>query len=77
MILYYLLLSIAKFCIALEDPVVYIEELGYVEGSHYRTNSGFDTSVYLGIPYALPPVGPLRFEVAVYENYSKYNISLY
>lgn len=56
------LLFFVPGCISLNDPVVFTEKLGYIEGLRYRTKSGFDTDVFLGIPYAQPPVGPLRFE---------------
>lgn len=46
-----------------QDPVVYSEQLGYVEGFLYKTENDFNVNVFLGIPYALPPVGELRFEV--------------
>ena len=62
MVLLYLLL-LTSGCAALSDPVAFTKELGSIEGFHYKTESGFDASVFLGIPYAQPPVGPLRFEV--------------
>ncbi|VDK51545.1 unnamed protein product [Gongylonema pulchrum] len=42
--------------------VVYTLPLGYVEGFQHTTESGFVANVYLGVPYALPPLGELRFE---------------
>uniref|UniRef100_A0A914PKQ5 Carboxylesterase type B domain-containing protein n=1 Tax=Panagrolaimus davidi TaxID=227884 RepID=A0A914PKQ5_9BILA len=35
---------------------------GKIEGFHYTTPSGFETEIFLGIPYAAPPIGSLRFE---------------
>uniref|UniRef100_F1L145 Carboxylic ester hydrolase n=1 Tax=Ascaris suum TaxID=6253 RepID=F1L145_ASCSU len=35
---------------------------GDVEGFVYRMKSGEDANVFLGIPYASPPIGALRFE---------------
>lgn len=46
-----------------QDPVVFTLQLGYVEGFRYKTENNFDVNVFLGIPYAVPPVGDLRFEV--------------
>uniref|UniRef100_A0A1I7XFE5 Carboxylic ester hydrolase n=1 Tax=Heterorhabditis bacteriophora TaxID=37862 RepID=A0A1I7XFE5_HETBA len=36
---------------------------GIVEGSRHETADGFLSDVFLGIPYAKPPIGELRFKV--------------
>lgn len=36
---------------------------GIVRGRTFRTNHGRDFYAFLGIPYATPPLGPLRFKV--------------
>jgi len=38
---------------------------GDVEGEQYRTKAGKLTKTFLGIPYASPPVGELRFKVSL------------
>uniref|UniRef100_A0AC35F4U4 Carboxylesterase type B domain-containing protein n=1 Tax=Panagrolaimus sp. PS1159 TaxID=55785 RepID=A0AC35F4U4_9BILA len=35
---------------------------GKIEGFHHTTPSGFKTEIFLGIPYAAPPVRSLKFE---------------
>ncbi|KAH7698560.1 Protein F15A8.6, partial [Aphelenchoides avenae] len=37
-------------------------QYGPIEGKRYRTRDGRPTNVFLGIPYARPPVGELRFK---------------
>ncbi|KAI1693122.1 carboxylesterase family domain-containing protein [Ditylenchus destructor] len=37
-------------------------KLGKVQGFTVTAESGFKTDVFLGIPFAQPPVGELRFE---------------
>uniref|UniRef100_A0A1I7RTM0 COesterase domain-containing protein n=1 Tax=Bursaphelenchus xylophilus TaxID=6326 RepID=A0A1I7RTM0_BURXY len=43
------------------NPIVETE-LGRIEGFYHKLLNGQDTNVFLGIPYAKPPVGELRFE---------------
>ncbi|KAJ1345717.1 hypothetical protein KIN20_000311 [Parelaphostrongylus tenuis] len=35
---------------------------GVIEGKRYVTHKGFETDCFLGVPYAKPPVGELRFK---------------
>uniref|UniRef100_A0A0K0E1U2 Carboxylic ester hydrolase n=1 Tax=Strongyloides stercoralis TaxID=6248 RepID=A0A0K0E1U2_STRER len=35
---------------------------GLVEGKNFKTKDGYTSSVFLGIPFASPPVGELRFK---------------
>uniref|UniRef100_A0A914Y4J6 Carboxylesterase type B domain-containing protein n=1 Tax=Panagrolaimus superbus TaxID=310955 RepID=A0A914Y4J6_9BILA len=44
------------------SPPIVSTEYGKVEGFRHTTPSGFETEVFLGIPYAAPPIGNLRFE---------------
>jgi hypothetical protein len=37
--------------------------LGRIGGYHMKTQDGKDISAFTAIPYALPPVGELRFKV--------------
>ncbi|KAK0176050.1 hypothetical protein PV328_000227 [Microctonus aethiopoides] len=48
-------------CLASELPVVKIKN-GTLEGSFMRTRRGREFVSFRGIPYALPPLGKLRFE---------------
>uniref|UniRef100_A0A914PE98 Carboxylesterase type B domain-containing protein n=1 Tax=Panagrolaimus davidi TaxID=227884 RepID=A0A914PE98_9BILA len=41
---------------------------GKIEGFRYTTPNGTETEVFLGIPYAAPPVGNLRFEKSIPPN---------
>uniref|UniRef100_A0A914YRK8 Carboxylesterase type B domain-containing protein n=1 Tax=Panagrolaimus superbus TaxID=310955 RepID=A0A914YRK8_9BILA len=43
------------------DPIVETF-YGFVEGFNYRMESGEDAEIFLGIPFAAPPIGNLRFE---------------
>uniref|UniRef100_A0AC34GG74 Carboxylesterase type B domain-containing protein n=1 Tax=Panagrolaimus sp. ES5 TaxID=591445 RepID=A0AC34GG74_9BILA len=43
-------------------PIV-TTEYGTIEGINYETLTGFQTEMFLGIPYAKPPINELRFEV--------------
>lgn len=38
---------------------------GVLRGAKVKTDSGFEYYEFLGIPYAKPPVGDLRFKVGV------------
>ena len=40
-------------------------EYGKIEGLHYVTPDGFATQMFMGIPYAKPPINELRFEVGL------------
>jgi hypothetical protein len=40
---------------------------GIVKGRTFRTNNGRDFFAFLGIPYATPPLGPLRFKVYIHR----------
>uniref|UniRef100_A0A914PWF9 Carboxylesterase type B domain-containing protein n=1 Tax=Panagrolaimus davidi TaxID=227884 RepID=A0A914PWF9_9BILA len=43
------------------DPIV-STEYGQIEGFKYKTEKGFKSEIFLGIPFAEPPVGNLRYE---------------
>uniref|UniRef100_A0A914R0N2 Carboxylesterase type B domain-containing protein n=1 Tax=Panagrolaimus davidi TaxID=227884 RepID=A0A914R0N2_9BILA len=43
------------------DPIV-STEYGKIEGLIYTSSKGFRTEVFLGIPFAQPPINELRFE---------------
>ena len=46
-------------------PIV-ATDYGKIEGLALQTTLGFKADVFLGIPYAKPPIGDLRFEVSFY-----------
>ncbi|KAE9547609.1 hypothetical protein FO519_009179 [Halicephalobus sp. NKZ332] len=43
------------------DPLI-TTKYGQIRGFQFNTERGFETEVFLGIPFAKPPVGELRFE---------------
>lgn len=47
--------------VTLEDLTLANTSLGYVRGKTITTVNGKEVDEYLGIPYAEPPVGELRF----------------
>ena len=49
---------------ATSDPRVQIKN-GTLEGSFMKSRKGREFAAYIGIPYALPPLGDLRFEVSI------------
>lgn len=40
-------------------------EYGKLQGFTLTTGDGFQADVFLGVPFAQPPVGDLRFEVSI------------
>uniref|UniRef100_A0AC34RTD5 Carboxylic ester hydrolase n=1 Tax=Panagrolaimus sp. JU765 TaxID=591449 RepID=A0AC34RTD5_9BILA len=44
------------------EGVVVETKYGKVKGFDYKADRGFETEIFLGIPFAKPPVGNLRFE---------------
>ncbi|XP_055345970.1 acetylcholinesterase-like isoform X2 [Paramacrobiotus metropolitanus] len=48
-----------------EDLTLVNTTLGYVRGRTVTTANGKSVDVYLGVPFAEPPVGPLRFKKPV------------
>lgn len=38
---------------------------GQLQGFTMSSNAGFQADVFLGVPFAQPPVGALRFEVSI------------
>lgn len=50
------------FTVASSPPIVNIKN-GTIEGTEITTDSGRNIFSFQGIPYALPPIGKLRFEV--------------
>lgn len=49
---------------------------GTLEGTVMKTRKGRDIFGFRGIPYALPPVGELRFEVSKSRFFQKLNRNL-
>lgn len=46
----------------MEKPQVTVQQ-GILEGIALKTESGFSYNGFLGVPYAKPPIGNLRFKV--------------
>lgn len=46
------------------QPIVTVSE-GKLQGGSYKSFDGFQYDYFLGIPYAKPPVGNLRFKVCL------------
>lgn len=62
-----LLLSILASKIATQDehgPIIETPQ-GAIQGAWKLTISGRKVQAFMGVPYAKPPVGPLRFKVCV------------
>jgi carboxylesterase type B len=58
------------------DPLVKTE-YGVVEGKILELKDGRLVNVFLGIPYASPPIGQLRFKVKKYfQNFENITRSL-
>ncbi|TKR94477.1 hypothetical protein L596_008753 [Steinernema carpocapsae] len=57
-----LLLS-ASLAGVFSSPPVIQTYLGLIEGFEYSLNNGKSADVFLGVPYASPPVGQLRYEL--------------
>lgn len=49
-------------CVKGDSPKV-STEYGEIHGFRYETSNGFKAEAFLGIPFAQPPIGDLRFEV--------------
>lgn len=67
------LISVVLVCtyykaLALSEPPMLEIESGLISGKVKYTWSGRTVFGFEGIPYATPPVGPLRFQVSVYSN---------
>lgn len=65
-----LTIVILRSVVALKNPQVHISQ-GFLEGTALETDDGVLYYSFLGIPYAKPPKGILRFQVDV--NYSYYS----
>ena len=64
------LFSASTFHIPIHPPVdtLTVESLlGKYRGFNYTTTSGAPAEIFLGIRYAQPPLGELRFEVNISE----------
>ena len=48
------------------DPLI-TTEYGVIEGYNYVTPDGSEMEMFLGIPYAKPPINELRFEVRFFK----------
>ena len=44
------------------DPIVKTK-YGNIQGFEFKAERGSEAEVFLGIPFAKPPIGELRFEV--------------
>ncbi|CAD5231188.1 unnamed protein product [Bursaphelenchus xylophilus] len=53
---------IALSCLYLNANPIVDTDLGRIEGFHHKLLNGHEVNLFLGIPYAEPPVGDLRFE---------------
>ncbi|XP_033221036.1 esterase SG1-like [Belonocnema kinseyi] len=58
------MLNFVKTFSSNNDPLVKIPQ-GLLKGTHLETRNGRKISVFLGIPYAKPPIGKLRFRSPV------------
>lgn len=56
-VLTFLVTIVAVQCVMLET------DEGFVKGKYLRSNNGKKFTGFIGIPYAEPPIGPLRFKV--------------
>lgn len=57
-----ILTIIINHLLAIEEPLVTINQ-GSLKGKVTNTYKGREIYSFTGIPYAKPPLGPLRFEV--------------
>lgn len=57
------------------DPII-TASIGSFRGKRMGTSSGRPFIAFLGIPYATPPIGPLRFKVRFYLSFSFYFASI-
>lgn len=48
------------------EPIVTIKQ-GVLKGQTEKTKSGVEFNSFLGIPYAQPPIGELRFKVSIWK----------
>lgn len=78
MFIYVLLFSIIQAIprISIESKEIQVEtnlqvrtNYGIVEGFSYNTSSGKNADIFMGIPYAEPPIEELRLEVCKLESY--------
>jgi hypothetical protein len=58
-----------------QQPVVDIPTLGRLVGSQLSSASGRKFHAFRAIPYALPPVGDLRFKVSIFNSFHCKNMS--
>lgn len=58
-LIFFVLISISA---VISNPIVRIKN-GTVEGIFQQSRNGRKIAAFMGIPYALPPLGDLRFEV--------------
>uniref|UniRef100_A0A914DA26 Carboxylesterase type B domain-containing protein n=1 Tax=Acrobeloides nanus TaxID=290746 RepID=A0A914DA26_9BILA len=47
-----------------QGPIIDLKD-GKIEGKFYHTKKGIETQYFLGVPYAKPPIGNLRFQKPV------------
>uniref|UniRef100_A0AC34PXD2 Carboxylesterase type B domain-containing protein n=2 Tax=Panagrolaimus sp. JU765 TaxID=591449 RepID=A0AC34PXD2_9BILA len=60
--LYFFLILMNIFVRYFDGKIVVDTKFGSIEGFDFITKNGYETEVFLGIPYAKAPVGNLRFE---------------
>lgn len=46
-----------------DEPLIITIKQGKLRGSKYKSRNGTEYRSFLGIPYAKPPIGELRFQV--------------
>lgn len=61
-LLTFIFLELITTIVVISNPVVQIKN-GTLEGIFMESRKGRKIAAFMGIPYAVPPLGDLRFEV--------------